>query len=154
MLDLFFIGPFASVVLLSFALSMRWLPYSRSVFSWLLVGVLVPTTIAWPLVCGVWPPDIFTLGSSRTLVEITGPSGTKYRVAQYWNHLDFYTTELRVTLADTRNKVIELDGDDQKSWSVPLTVDEVGDIVTVGLSGHRTKKVRLSDGTVLHYGKA
>jgi hypothetical protein len=154
MLDLIFLGPFVGVLLLGFALWMRWLPYSRSVFSWLLASVLVPATIAWPLVWGVWPPDIFTLGSSRTLAEVSGPSGARYQVAQYWNHLDFYTTELRITLPDARKKVIELDGDDQKSWSVPLTVDEVGDVVTVGLSGHRTKKVRLSDSKVLYYGKA
>jgi hypothetical protein len=148
MIDLFFLGPFVGIALLIFALWRRWLPYSRSVFSWLLVGVLVAAAIVWPFACGVWPPDIFTLGSSRTLAEVTGPSGATYQVAQYWNHFDFYTTELRVTLLDTTKKVIELDCDDQKSWSLPLSVDEATGVATITLSGNRKKRINLREGIV------
>ena len=92
--------------------------------------------------------------SSRTLAHVTASTGSTYDVVQYWNHVDFYTTELRVTLADGTTKVVTLDGDDAKTWSVPLTVDEVRGVATVVLSGHRTRTVSLPDGTVLRDTKA
>jgi hypothetical protein len=147
MIDLLFLGPFVGIALLVFALWRGSLPYSRSVFSWLLVGVLVAAAIVWPLACGVWPPDIFTFGSSRTLARVTAPSGATYEVAQYRNHFDFYTTELRITSPDAKKKVIELDCDDEKSWSVPISVDEATGMASVTLSGNRTKRINLHEGT-------
>jgi hypothetical protein len=43
---------------------------------------------------------------------------------QYWNRVDFYSTELRVTSPGGSTETHTLDGDDSKSWRLPLVVDE------------------------------
>lgn len=93
-----------------------------------------------PLLMGVWLPDVF-FGGTRTLASASLTNGYTFRVVQYWNHVDFYSTELHVTSPDGRTEVHTLDGDDAKSWRVPLTVDEPSRVASVTLGGDRPRKV-------------
>ena len=88
----------------------------------------------------VWPPDIIT-GTRHTIASLALTNGHSFTVIQYWNRSDFYSTELHHRLPDGRVVVDTLDGDDAKSWSVPLTVDEQKRVVTVTLPGRRIKTV-------------
>jgi hypothetical protein len=86
----------------------------------------------------VWLPDVFT-GTHHTIASLTLTNGHSFAVVQYWNHTDFYSTELHHRFPDGHVTVDTLDGDDAKSWRVPLTVDEQKRVVTVTLSGHRVR---------------
>ena len=105
-----------------------------------IIALLFVVLLCLPLLVGIWPPDI--IGAPRhTLAERRLDSGHSFRVVQYWNHVDFYSTELHVTLPDGRTEVHTLDGDDNKSWRLPLVIDEQRHTATVTLSGGRVKKV-------------
>lgn len=93
-----------------------------------------------PLCIGVWLPDVF-VATPRTLAAATLPDGQAFRVIQYWNHCDFYNTELIHTSPDGTTETNVLDGDDSKSWSVPLVVDQDSMTVTVTLGGNRQRTV-------------
>ena len=104
------------------------------------VSLLLGALLSLPLFIGIWLPDVI-YAARHTLAEQKLPSGHSFRVIQYWNRADFYNTEL---LHTSPNGVVEtylLDGDDDKSWSVPLVVDEQGKTVEVTLSGGRVKRV-------------
>ena len=110
-----------------------------------LLGAVVAVSFALLLflaaVCiGVWPPDVFS-DARHTLAATTLPSGYSFRVLQYWNHFDFYSTELQVQAPDGRTEVHTLDGDDSKSWHVPLRVDEPSRTAIVILGGNRERTV-------------
>lgn len=107
-----------------------------------LLGLAVSSAALWGLLLwiGVWLPDVFTR-EERLLATRTLASGRTFQVVQYWNGLDFYTTELRITSPGGQRAFHTLDGDDSKTWSVPLTVDEATHTVTVVLKGDRTKTV-------------
>lgn len=81
------------------------------------------------------------LDAPRTLASGSSTSGYKFEVIQYWNHVDFYTTELLVDGPDGRREVHVLDGDDRKSWSLPMSIDEVRRVVSVELCGGRSRDV-------------
>ncbi len=93
-----------------------------------------------PLLMGVWLPDVF-LANEHTLASVTLTNGYSFRVVQYWNRGDFYTTELRITSPDGHAEAHTLDGDDSKSWRLPLSVDQSGRTATVTLGGGRVRKV-------------
>lgn len=103
----------------------------------LAIAVLVPLL---PLVIGVWLPDVF-IARPHTLASLTLTNGYRFQVVQYWNHIDFYSTELRITSPDGHTQVHTLDGDDAKSWRVPMTVDERRRIASVTLGGGRLRTV-------------
>jgi hypothetical protein len=143
----FFAGPVLLVVAYGLGVALGRLPPLKTGRSWLVIASAIALAVAWPFSAGVWLPDIFTFGSARTLARAAGTSGARYEVVQYWNYIDFYTTELRIASPDATKKVIELDGDDQKSWTVPLSVDEAAGVATVTLSGKRTVRINLREGT-------
>jgi hypothetical protein len=151
---LVFAGPLLAITWYGLAVTWCKLPRPRRIWQWLAIGSATTLAIAWPFSVGVWLPDIFTFGSPHTLTRVSGRSGAIYEVIQYWNYVDFYTTELRITSADGMKKVIELDCDDQKSWTVPLDVDELAWVATVTLSGQRTMTIDLREGTVSKHTKA
>jgi hypothetical protein len=105
----------------------------------LLVG-LTMVALVTPLLIGVWLPDVFT-HAVHTLAERRLSSGHVFRVVQYWNGVDFYSTELRVTAPDGKTEVYLLDADDQKSWRLPLVIDEQGRGAIVILGGNRARTV-------------
>lgn len=84
---------------------------------------------------------MFFFASKHTLASKTLPSGYEFRVIQYWNRVDFYSTELHVASPDGRLEVYTLDGDDSKSWRLPLLIDEQRHTATVTLGGGRIRKV-------------
>ena len=104
-----------------------------------MVGIPV-LVLLLPLVIGVWLPDVF-FGGTHTLASASLTNGYTFQVVQYWNHIDFYSTELRVTSPDGRAEIHTLDGDDAKSWRVPLVVSEQSRTATITLGGGRVKKV-------------
>ena len=106
----------------------------------LIVGVLVAAVFALPLLVGVWLPDVIS-ASEHTLAEQRLASGHFFRVVQYWNHIDFYSTELRITSPDGSTEAHTLDGDDSKSWRLPLVIDEQRHTATVILGGGRVRKM-------------
>jgi hypothetical protein len=89
---------------------------------------------------GVWLPDVF-ISAEHTLAQERLTSGHSFRVIQYWNHADFYNTELLHTSPDGTVHRHVLDADDSKSWSVPLAINEQNKTATVTLGGGRVKKV-------------
>jgi hypothetical protein len=92
---------------------MRWLPFSR-----------------WAMSCSTLPA-----------VERHLSNGYSFRVVQYWNRCDFYSTELHVTSPDGQAQLHTLDGDDSKSRHVPLVINEQARTATVTLGGGRVKQV-------------
>jgi hypothetical protein len=106
----------------------------------LIVGLLFGALFGLPLLIGVWLPDVIS-APERTLAQQRLASGHTFRVVQYWNHVDFYSTELRVTSPDGSSENHTLDGDDSKSWRLPLVIDEQRHTATVTLGGGRVRKV-------------
>ena len=106
----------------------------------LIVGLLFGALLGLPLLIGIWLPDVIS-APQHTLAEQRLASGHLFRVIQYWNRGDFYNTELLHTSPDGSVETHVLDGDDDKSWSVPLVIDEKRKTVTVILGGGRVKKV-------------
>ncbi len=106
----------------------------------LMVGLLVAALLGLPLSVGIWLPDVMG-APERTLAERQTSSGQTVRVVQYWNHVDFYSTELRVISPNGSTETQTLDGDDGKTWSVPLVVDEGSKSATITLRGGRVKRV-------------
>ncbi len=113
----------------------------RRAITMILLGAAMPALLLLlPLALGIWLPDV--MGNRKhTLASAALTNGYAFRVVQYWNHVDFYSTELHVTSRDGRTEVHTLDGDDSKSWRVPLVVTEQGRTATVILGGGRVKKV-------------
>ncbi len=93
-----------------------------------------------PLWMGVWLPDVISAPRS-ILAEQRVSSGHMFQVVQYWNRSDFYSTELHVTSPDGTTESHTLDGDDSKSWHLPLVIDEIARTATVTLGGDRVKSV-------------
>lgn len=112
----------------------RFLVISSVIAPWVI------TLLGLPLVIGIWLPDVF-IPSQHTLARQNLPSGHSFRVIQYWNHVDFYNTELIHRFPDGSIEQHVLDGDDSKSWRVPLSVDESQKVITVTLGGNRVRKV-------------
>lgn len=105
-----------------------------------LVALAFGALFGLPLLIGVWLPDVI-IASHHTLAEQRLASGHTFRVVQYWNRADFYSTELHIITPDGRTEVHTLDGDDSKSWHLPLTIDELRHTATVILGGGRERKV-------------
>ena len=109
------------------------------ILKWIFVTCAVPTALLLlPLCCGVWLPDT-VMRTPRTLAALRLPSGHSFRVIQYWNNCDFYNTELLHTFPGGRVETVVLDGDDNKTWSVPMKVDQGSQTVTVTLGGNRIR---------------
>ncbi len=106
----------------------------------LVMAALAAGVLMVPLAVGVWLPDVF-IGGQHTLAEQRLASGHSFRVIQYWNHVDFYNTELLHTFPDGKVETNVLDADDDKSWSVPLVIYEPQKTATVTLSGGRVRNV-------------
>jgi hypothetical protein len=106
----------------------------------LLVGLVLGALFAYAQRIGVWLPDVIT-ATEHTLAEQRLASGHLFRVVQYWNRVDFYSTELRVTSPGGSIQTHTLDGDDNKSWRLPLVVDEQRHTATVTLDGGRERIV-------------
>jgi hypothetical protein len=106
----------------------------------LIVGLLFGTLFGLPLLIGIWLPDVIS-APQHTLAERRLASGHVFQVVQYWNRIDFYSTELRVTSPDGSTETHTLDGDDSKSWRLPLVIDEQHHTATVTLGGGRARKV-------------
>ena len=104
------------------------------------IFVVLVAALTLPLSIGVWLPDMFS-SRARTLASTKLADGTDFRVVQYWGS-DFYTTELWHTTSDGQQHVEVLDGDDCKSWHVPLSVDSQNRTVSVTLCGDREKTIR------------
>ena len=106
----------------------------------LLIGTLLGAVLGLPLLIGIWVPDVIS-APRHTLAEQRLASGHSFRVIQYWNRGDFYNTELPHISPDGRVETHVLDADDNKTWSVPLVVDEQHKTATVTLGGGRVKTV-------------
>ena len=91
-----------------------------------------------PLALGIWLPDVF-IDREHTLAQERLPSGHSFHVIQYWNHGDFYNTELVHIAPDGRRETRLLDPDDGKRWRALLTVDGRARLAIVELSGRRAR---------------
>src|SRR6185295_507016 len=100
------------------------------------VVLLFAALLGLPMLMGVWLPDVM-VAQDHLLAEQRLTNGYCFRIVQYWNRVDFYSTELRITSPDGHVDVHTLDGDDSKSWHLPLTIDEQRRTATVILGGGR-----------------
>lgn len=90
--------------------------------AWLVsASAVVFLSFGLPLVYGVWLPDVF--GKLHTLCSAQTSSGHQISIVQYWNHVDFYTTEARVTAPGGATSIFLIDGDASKSWGATLEID-------------------------------
>ncbi len=113
----------------------------RKVYITLLgAGACLAAVLVLPLSIGIWLPDIID-APRDTIAKQHLPDGTTFRVVQYWNRVDFYSTRLQVAKPDGTEKIYLLDDDDSKSWHVPLTIDPAAGTAAVTLSGDRVKVV-------------
>ena len=138
MLELVFLSPLLLVIVgvLTFRFAVRRKPFSTT--GWITTAFLAMGAVVLPLKWGVWIPDF--LGYTRTLAEAQSTTGEHIQIYQRWNYVDFYTTELVVTHPDGSTKKVVLDGDDGKSWRVPISLDETTRTATLTLGGNRTMK--------------
>ena len=138
MLALIFLSPLLAVIVgaLIARFAVRRRPFRA--LGWALVAALFVGAFVLPLAAGVWIPDFF--GTTRTLATATSSTGYSFRVTQAWGS-DFYTTTLYITAPDGHTTDPILDGDDSKSWSVPIALDESNRIATVTLGGGRPKAI-------------
>jgi hypothetical protein len=113
----------------------------RPVKIFLITVALVGAALLLPLLIGVWLPDVF-LGRPQKIASLRLADSTEFEVVQYWNHVDFYTTELRCSLADGQRKTWVLDGDDRKRWHIPISVDESAGTVSVAHDGANLKTIK------------
>ena len=140
MVELILLSPLFLVIAaaLAFRLSSPRRPFHARVWSIIIAGAALAFLL--PLGWGAWLPDLL-FAPRRTLAETTSPSGHSFRVIQYWNRSDFYSTELHVTSPNAPIEVRTLDGDDSKRWSIPLSIDETDRLATVTLSGSRSESI-------------
>ena len=104
------------------------------------IGLFFLALLCLPLLIAVWLPDVI-FAPRHILAEKHLASGYSFQVIQYWNRCDFYSTDLLVTSPDGRPEIHMLDGDDGKSWRLPMAVDEERRTFTVNLGFGRVKKV-------------
>ena len=102
--------------------------------------VFVASALILPLAIGVWMPDV-VFAKRQNIAHATTLSGDRFDVIQYWNRCDFYNTELIHTDVNGKLETYLLDADDSKSWSVPISVDDMKKQVTVVLGGNRPRIV-------------
>lgn len=107
---------------------------------WLVsVSLVVFLSFFLPLIYGVWLPDVF--GKQHTLCSATTKSGHSVSIVQYWNHVDFYTTEARVTSPGGVTTTTLIDGDAAKSWSATLEIDPSQTSATYRIPNGRTATI-------------
>jgi hypothetical protein len=107
---------------------------------WLVsVSLVVFLSFFLPLIYGVWLPDVF--GKQHTLCSATTSTGYQISIVQYWNHVDFYTTEARITAPGGEVSTILIDGDAAKSWSATLEMDPSRTLATYRLPDGKSGKL-------------
>src|SRR5688500_1646229 len=119
----------------------------RKQFLWgiALVAFALAMVLVLPLQVGVWVPDVIA-APRNVLAEERRENGESVRVIQYWNRIDFYSTELEYVGTNGTVTTCTLDGDDSKSWRVPLVVDWERKKAKVTLGGGRLRNVDLVSG--------
>ena len=118
----------------------RVLAMKRGLIILAIIGIVSGAVITLPLLIGIWVPDVIS-APRHTLAEQRLAGGHVFRVIQYWNRCDFYNTELLHISPDGKVDTHVLDADDNKTWSVPLAVDERHKTATITLGGGRLKTV-------------
>ena len=114
--------------------------YRKLTWIIILTGLVFFLILLAPMSIGVWVPDILS-GKRHVLAEVNMTDRTTLRVIQYWNHSDFYTTELQHWKNGDIIGQLVLDGDDAKQWSVELQLED-RDATVVWKDG-RTRKESL-----------
>jgi hypothetical protein len=112
-----------SLIVLAMAFGYRYVIRRKplGIRGWLVSLLLVVfLSLGLPLVYGVWLPDVF--GKQHTLCSATTSTGHRVSIVQYWNHVDFYTTEARISDPDGVTSVSLIDGDASKSWGAVLEI--------------------------------
>ena len=142
MIETIFLSPSIIVIIgvLVFRYAIRRKPLPDLGWGVAVVGFVV--AFYAPLVIGgVWIPD-FT-GKSRILGQTVDSTGQRLEVVQFWNHVDFYTTELVVTKTDGTILRKLIDGDSKKGWTARITVDETKRTAAVMINGIGYPEVEL-----------
>jgi hypothetical protein len=107
----------------------------------LIFAGIVAALMILPLGIGIWLPDVF-IDREHTLAQQRLADGHEFRIIQYWNHGDFYNTELLHTAPDgTVLTNVVLDPDDGKRWRASVTVNEDTRQATVALSGRGPRTI-------------
>jgi hypothetical protein len=100
-----------------------------------------------PLLVGVWLPDIG--GERHVIAEERNGNAESVRVIQFWNHVDFYSTELEYVGTNGVVQTFTLDGDDVKTWGVPIEVNWGDKVAKVTLRGGRIRRVDIKNNEVV-----
>ncbi len=103
--------------------------------------VLVAAAFLSPLLIGVWLPDV--LGREVTIQTVRLNDGETISVVQYWNYVDFYSTEARVTDLSGRTTVRTLDGDDHRHSIAPIKFNYGTRIATFHFMDGRRPTIQL-----------
>ncbi len=136
MLNLIFFIPLLTVI--GVAATYRLVSRRKSFgpLGWLTLTISLLIAAVLPLGSGVWLPDIF--GMEHTLCSATTSTGQRVSIVQYWNYVDFYTTEARVIGPDGVPSVTVIDGDASKTWSARLEIDPSQNRATYWIPTGRT----------------
>jgi hypothetical protein len=84
----------------------------------------------------VWPPDIIS-GRPTILGSVESQDGERFQVIQFWNHNDFYTTQLTHFRPDASTNIAVIDSDDRKEWSCSIRLIEEEKKVVVFLKSKK-----------------
>ena len=131
-----------SLIVLTMAFGYRYVVRRKplGIQGWLVsTSLALFFSLALPSAMGVWPPDVF--GTQHTLCSATTSTGYRVSIVQYWNHVDFYTTEARVTDPDGMTSISILDGDASKAWTAIVEIDSAQKDATFKLSDGRSGKI-------------
>ncbi|MGJ8658041.1 MAG: hypothetical protein ACSHX6_16460 [Akkermansiaceae bacterium] len=139
MIELVFLSPWLFVVAIALILRFVVLRKRFQADGWVGFSVFSVIALALPLAMGVWVPDF--LGYTTSVARAETSSGVVIKVEQRWNYVDFYDTSVVVRYPDGHERQITLDGDDNKSWSVPMELDEDRRVAKITLSGGRYRSV-------------
>ncbi|MFT3989783.1 MAG: hypothetical protein QM680_00090 [Luteolibacter sp.] len=101
--------------------------------AWAVSLAIVTTAFLAPLAMGVWLPD-FT-GKPQILGRTNSADGQTFEVIQFWNRVDFYTTELVVTPAVGPPRRIAIDGDAAKGWNATISLNETQKTASIRVDG-------------------
>lgn len=98
---------------------------SKAMLALLLFSSVIALSLCWTGLTGGRLSDMLDLfGRRRMLALQRTPDGHTFRVLQYWNGIDFYTTELQRQSPQGELTIVGLDADDDRREAVPLSVDE------------------------------
>lgn len=140
LVNLFFLSPLLFVTLVAVSFGWFWRNTTLGIRRWIALACAMPLAAMLPLAAGVWLPDL--RGQLSTLDSASARSGHRIEVVQYWNQIDFYTTEIRVVAPDGTSAVTTLDADAGKTWTANIEMHPSQNRALITVPGYGPLSIR------------